>query len=64
MFRKGIYVIEINLTTSIHDWIIHIGSCAHICANMLALVDRRHLKNGEVALKVENCVSIFAMSIA
>jgi hypothetical protein len=61
--QKGIYVIEINLTISIHDWIMNTGSCAHICANMQALVDRRHLKKGEVTLKVENNVSISAMVI-
>ena len=61
--QKGIYVIEINLTTSIHDWVIDTGSCAHICANMQALVDRRHLKKGEVTLKVGNGVSISAMAI-
>jgi hypothetical protein len=38
-------------------------SCAHIYANMQALVDRRHLKKGEVTSKVGNSVSISAMPI-
>jgi hypothetical protein len=50
--QKYIYVIEINLTIFIHDWIMDTGSCAHIYVNMQALVDKRHLKKGEVTLKV------------
>ena len=61
--QKGIYVIEINLTTSIHDWVIDTGSCAHICANMQALMNRRILKDGEVILKVGNGESISAIAI-
>jgi transposase InsO family protein len=60
---KGIFVIEINLTTSIHDWVIDTGSCAHICANMQALRDRRTLKKGEVVLKVGNGASVAAIAI-
>ena len=60
---KGIYVIEINLTTSIHDWVVDSGSCAHICANMQALVDKEHLRKGEVIMKVGNGFSISAMAV-
>jgi hypothetical protein len=38
-------------------------SCAHIYANMQALVDRKYLKKGEISLKVDNGVSISATTI-
>jgi hypothetical protein len=31
---SGILVIEINLATSISDWVLDIGSYAHICPNV------------------------------
>jgi hypothetical protein len=31
---SGILVIEINLPTSISDWVLDTGSCAHICSNV------------------------------
>jgi hypothetical protein len=62
--QKDIYVIEINLAASIHYWIIDTKSCAHIYTNMQALVHIKHLKKGEVTLKVANGVSISAMTIS
>ena len=60
---KGIFVIEVNLTTSIYDWVIDTGSCAHICSNMQTLRDRRTLMKGEVVLKVGNGANVSAVAI-
>jgi len=60
---SGIYVIEVNLATSISDWVLDTGSCAHICANMQALKNRRFLGKGEVQLRVENGASVAAVAV-
>jgi hypothetical protein len=62
--QKSIYVIEINLTMSIHDWVMNIKPCARIYINMQTLEDRKHLKKEEVTLKVGNGVIISAMIIS
>jgi len=31
------FVVEVNVATSINDWVLDTGSCAHICSNMKAL---------------------------
>jgi gag-polypeptide of LTR copia-type len=38
---SDILVVEVNIVTSIHDWVLDTGSCAHICSNMQALKNRR-----------------------
>jgi hypothetical protein len=30
----GIFIVEVNVVTSIHDWVLDTGSCAHIYSNM------------------------------
>ena len=42
---KGMLVIELNLNlaTSIQDWVVDTGSCAHLVSNVQALRDRRSL---------------------
>ena len=54
--HKGILVIELNLNiaTSIQDWVCDTGSCAHLVANVQALKNRRSLRKGDVVLKVGN----------
>ena len=47
---SSIYVIEINIATSLIDWVLDTGSCAHICTNMYALRNKRKLRNKEVQL--------------
>ena len=49
---SSIYVIEINIATSLIDWVLDTGSCAHICTNMYALRNKRKLRNKEVQLRV------------
>lgn len=49
---SSIYVIEINIATSLDDWVLGTGSCAHICTNMYALRNKRKLRNKEVQLRV------------
>jgi len=49
---SSIYVIEINIATSLNDWVLGTGSCAHICTNMYALRNKRKLRNKEVQLRV------------
>jgi hypothetical protein len=62
---KGILVIELNLNlaTTIQDWVIDTGSCAHLVSNVQALRDRRSLPKGEVVLKVGNGASISAIAV-
>ena len=62
---KGILVIELNLNlaTTIQDWVIDTGSCAHLVSNVQALRDRRSLSKGEVVLKVGNGASIPAVTV-
>jgi hypothetical protein len=49
---SSIYVIEINIATSLDDWVLGTGSCAHICTNMYALRNKRKLRNKGVQLRV------------
>jgi transposase InsO family protein len=60
---SGMFVIEVNLATSISDWILDTGSCAHICSNVQALKDRRMLGKGEVQLHVGNGASVAAVAV-
>jgi len=59
---KGIFVIEINLATSVHDWVIDTGSCAHIISNVQLLKDRKELVKNEMILKVGNGASVAAIA--
>ena len=63
--QKGILVIELNLNlaTSIQDWVIDTGSCAHLVSNVHALRNKRTLPKGEVVLKVGNGASISAVAV-
>jgi hypothetical protein len=45
---SDIFIVEVNVVTSIHDWVLDTGSCAHICSNMEALKNRRKLRNKEI----------------
>ena len=62
---KGMLVIELNLNlvTTIQDWVIDTGSCAHLVSNVQALRDRRSLSKGDVVLKVGNGASISAVAV-
>jgi hypothetical protein len=60
---SGILVIKINLATSLFDWVLDSGSCAHICSNMHALSERRMLNRGEVQLRVGNRASVATIVI-
>jgi hypothetical protein len=60
---SGILVIEINLATSIFDWVLDIGSCAHICSNVQALKNKMLLVMGEIQLRVGNEASVSAVAV-
>jgi hypothetical protein len=45
---SDIFIVEVNVVTSIHDWVLDTGSCAHICSNIEALKNRRKLHNKEI----------------
>ena len=60
---SGIFVIEVHLATSINDWVLDTGSCAHICMNMQALKHRRMLGKGEVQLRVGNGANVAAVAV-
>lgn len=62
---KGMLVIELNLNlaTTIQDWVMDTGSCAHLVSNVQALRDRRPLSKGEVVLKVGNGASVSAITV-
>jgi hypothetical protein len=44
------FIVEVNIITSIHDWVLDTGSYAHICLNMQALNNRRKVRNKEIQL--------------
>jgi GAG-pre-integrase domain/gag-polypeptide of LTR copia-type/Zinc knuckle len=60
---SGILVIEINLGTSISDWVLDTCSCAHICSNVQALKNKMLLGKGEMQLWVGNGTSVAAVAI-
>jgi hypothetical protein len=47
---SDIFIVEVNIVTSIHDWVLDTGSCAHICSNMETLKNKRKLRNKEIQL--------------
>jgi hypothetical protein len=55
---SGILIIEINLATSISDWVLDTDSCAHICSNVQALQNKRLFGKGEIQLRVGNGASV------
>ena len=63
--NKGVLVIELNLNlaTSIQDWVLDTGSCAHLASNVQALRNRRSLRKGDVVLKVGNGAFISAVAV-
>ena len=60
---SGIFMIEVNVVTSIYDWVLDTGSCAHICSNIQALKNRRKLRNKEVQLRVGNGAQVAAVTV-
>ena len=59
---SSIYVIEINIATSLNDWVLGTESCAHICTNMYALRNKRKIRNKEVQLRVGNGARVAAVT--
>jgi gag-polypeptide of LTR copia-type len=55
---SGILIIEINLVTSISDWVLDTGSCAHIFSNVQTLKNKRLLGKGEMLLLIDNGASV------
>ena len=51
---SGIYVIEINVATSLNDWVLDTGSCAHICTNMHALKESYAIRKYNSELETEH----------
>jgi gag-polypeptide of LTR copia-type len=60
---SGILVIEINLATSISDWVLDTDSCAHICSNVQALKNKRLLGKGEIQLRIGNGASVVVVVV-
>jgi hypothetical protein len=60
---SDIFIVEVNVVTSIHDWVLDTGSCAHICSNMEALKNRRKLRNKEIQLRVGNSAQVTAVIV-
>jgi hypothetical protein len=59
---SGIYVIEINLSTS-SSWVLDTGCGSHICTNVQGLKRSRALAKGEVDLRVGNGAKVAALAI-
>ncbi|WJX29428.1 hypothetical protein P8452_18069 [Trifolium repens] len=59
---SGIFVIEINLSTS-SSWVLDIGCGSHICSNVQGLKRSRALAKGEVDLRVGNGAKVAALAI-
>ncbi|MES7295865.1 C2HC-type zinc finger protein [Cutibacterium acnes] len=61
---SGIFVIEVNTTTSDNtSWVMDTGCGAHICTNMQALSNSRRLKQGQVELRVGNGAKVPALAV-
>jgi len=60
---SGIFVVEVNVVSSINDWVLDTGSCVHICSNMQALKNRRKLRNKEIQLQVGNGALVAAVTV-
>jgi hypothetical protein len=60
---SDIFVVEVNVVTSIHDWVLDIELCAHICSNMEALKNMRKLRNTEIQFRVENGAQFVAVTV-
>ncbi|WJX77910.1 hypothetical protein P8452_61178 [Trifolium repens] len=59
---SGIFVIEINLSTST-SWVLDTGCGSHICTNVQDLKESRELAKGEVDLRVGNGARVAALAI-
>ena len=60
--NSGIFVIEINLSTSA-SWVLDTGCGSHICTNVQGLKRSRELAKGEVDLRVGNGAKVAALSV-
>ena len=61
---RGIYVIEVNVTTSgSTSWVLDTGCGAHICTNMNGLSNSRILEKGQVDLRVGNGARVAALAV-
>jgi len=59
---SGIFVIEINLSTSA-SWVLDTGCGSHICTNVQGLKRSRDLAKGEVDLRVGNGAKVAALAV-
>jgi len=59
---SGIYVLEINLSTS-SSWVLDTGCATHICNNVQGLRRSRRLMHGEVDLRVGNGAKVAALTV-
>ncbi|OAP03954.1 hypothetical protein AXX17_AT3G36890 [Arabidopsis thaliana] len=61
---SGIYVIEVNVTTSgSTPWVLDTGCGAHICVNVHGLNNSRTLEEGQVDLRVANGAKVSALAV-
>jgi hypothetical protein len=60
---SDIFIVKVNVVISIHDWVLDIGSCDHICSNMQAVKNRRKLRNKEIQLRVGNGAHVAAITV-
>ena len=59
---SGIFVIEVNLSTST-SWVLDTGCGSHICVNLQKLTRSRLLTKGEVDLRVGNGARVAALAV-
>jgi hypothetical protein len=62
IFDSGIYVIEVNLSTST-SWVLDTGCGSHICINVQGLRRSRTLAKGEVGLHIGNGAKVAAIAV-
>ena len=61
---RGIYVIEVNVTTSgSTSWVLDTDCGAHICMNMNGLSNSRILEKCQVDLRVGNGARVAALAV-
>ena len=61
---SGIYVIEVNVTTSgSTPWVLDTGCGVHICVNVHGLNNSRTLEEGQVDLRVANGAKVSTLAV-
>jgi hypothetical protein len=60
---NDVLIIKVNFATFIFNWVLNIGSCAHICSNLQVLRKKRLLEKDKMRLQAGNGASVVAVIV-